>query len=114
MKVTVPPGSGTEVGLGVLVTDIVAIGRGEAEVLSMAADNGRSLAGDHVRSAWSESLDIIRETPFTAPWRCAINNTRISFNLLGDLMEVSRDVAEDLSRVNQERKDRLRLLDRAP
>ena len=51
-----------------------------------------------MRSAWSESLDIIRETPFTAPWRCAINNTRISFNLLGDLMEVSRDVAEDLLR----------------
>ena len=84
------------------------------EVLSMAAGNGRSLAGDHVRSAWEESLDIIRETPFTAPWRCAINNTRISFNLLGDLMEVSKDVAEDLSRVNQERKDRLRLLDRTP
>lgn len=84
------------------------------EVLSMAAGNGRSLAGDHVRSAWEESLDIIRETPFTAPWRCAINNTRISFNLLGDLMDVSKDVAEDLSRVNQERKDRLRLLDRAP
>lgn len=83
------------------------------EVLSMAAGNGRSLTGDHVRTAWKESLDIIREKPLTAPLRCAINNTRISVSLLGELLDVSRDVAADLSRVNQERKDRLRLMDRA-
>lgn len=82
------------------------------EVLSIAVGSGRGLAGDHVRAAWEESVEIIRETPFTAPMRCAVNNTRISFNLLGDLLEVSRDALDDLARVNQERKDRIRLLDR--
>ena len=33
---------------------------------------------------------------------------------LGDVVDISRDTLDDLSRVNQERKDRVRLLDREP
>jgi len=81
------------------------------EVVSMAYESARSSAGDHARIAWDEGLELWRESVVTAPWRCAANNTRLGFRLLQEVAEISRDAMGDLSRVNQERKDRIRLLD---
>ena len=58
-------------------------------VVSMAADSSRSLTGEHARRAWDESMSILKEKPLTAPWRCALNNTRISLDLMGELAGVS-------------------------
>jgi hemerythrin-like domain-containing protein len=82
------------------------------EVLSMAYSSVRSSAGEHVRAAWDDSLELYRESLLTAPWRCASNNTRLGMRLLESVTEIARDAVDDISRVNQERKDRIRLLDR--
>jgi hemerythrin-like domain-containing protein len=84
------------------------------EVVSMAYDSVRDTAGDHLRAALDEARDMFRESPFTAPFRCAANNGKVTLRLLGDVADISRDTLDDLSRVNQERKDRVRLLDREP
>jgi hemerythrin-like domain-containing protein len=84
------------------------------EVVSMAYDSVRDTAGDHLRSALDEARDMFRESPLSAPFRCAANNAKVTLRLLGDVADISRDTLDDLSRVNQERKDRVRLLDRAP
>ena len=42
----------------------------------------------------------------------AFNNTKLTFALLEDMVGIGRDTLGDLSRVNQERRDRVRLLDR--
>jgi hemerythrin-like domain-containing protein len=81
------------------------------EVVSMAYDAARSSAGDHLRSALDESMELFRESIITAPLHCTANNTRLGWRLLADVMQISRDALQDLSRVNQERKDRIRLLD---
>lgn len=81
------------------------------EVVSMAYDAARSSAGDHLRSALDESMELFRESIITAPLHCAANNTRLGWRLLADVAQISRDALQDLSRVNQERKDRIRLLD---
>lgn len=81
------------------------------EVMSMAYDTARSSAGEHVRSALDDSRKMFRESLFTAPLRCAANNTRLGWRLLEDVTQISRDALEDISRVNQERKERIRLLD---
>jgi hypothetical protein len=84
------------------------------EVLSMAYDSTRDVAGDHLRAALEESRELFRESLVTAPFLCAANNAKVTLRLLGDVAEISRDILNDLSRVNQERKDRVRLLDREP
>jgi hypothetical protein len=81
------------------------------DVLSMAYDSARDSTGDHVRAAWEDGVELFRESALTAPWRCAANNTRLGLRLLQEVAEISRDALDDLSRVNQERKDRIRLLD---
>jgi hemerythrin-like domain-containing protein len=80
------------------------------EVLSMAYDSARDTTGGHLRSAVDEAVDMVRENPLSAPLRCAINNTRTTLDWLGDVADISRDAYDDLSRVNQARKDRLRLV----
>ena len=80
------------------------------EVLSMALDNGREATGDHLRLAVDDAVEAVRANPLTAPLRTALNNTRATFNWLGDMADISRDTLEDLSRVNQARKDRVRMI----
>ena len=84
------------------------------EVVSMAYESARGTAGDHLRAALDDSRELFKESPLTAPFRCAANNAKVTFRLLGDVVDISRDTLDDLSRVNQERKDRVRLLDREP
>lgn len=81
------------------------------EVLSMAYDNARDTTGDHLRGAVDDAVDMVRENPLSAPVRCAINNTKMTFDWLGDVADISRDAFDDLSRVNQARKDRVRLVE---
>ncbi len=82
------------------------------EVMSMAYESVRDVANDHLRAALDDSRDLFRESPLSAPLLCAANNTKLTFRLLGDVADIYRDTFEDLSRVNQERKDRIRLLNR--
>lgn len=81
------------------------------DVLSMAYDSARDSAGNHLRAAWDDGLDMFRESALTAPWRCAANNARLGLRLLQEVGEISRDAISDIARVNRERKERLRLLD---
>jgi hemerythrin-like domain-containing protein len=80
------------------------------EVVSMAYESARDTAVDHVRAALDDSRDLFRESPLTAPLRCAVNNARLTARLLEHMADISRDTVDDLARVNQERRDRMRLL----
>jgi hemerythrin-like domain-containing protein len=81
------------------------------EVVSMAYESVRGSAGEHVRLAWDEGVEMFRESAVTAPWRCAGNNARLGLRLIRDIADISREALGDISRVNRERKDRIRLLD---
>jgi hemerythrin-like domain-containing protein len=83
------------------------------EVLSMAWQNGTTITTGHLTSVAQESLYITMDAPLRAPWRCTLNNTRLTLGWLQEMGAVYRDAAVDLARVNRERKDRLRLLRRA-
>jgi hypothetical protein len=82
------------------------------EVVSIAYESARGIAGEHVRTALQDSVELFRETPLAAPLRVVANNFRVTFRLLGEVAEISRETLHDLARVNQERKDRVRLMDR--
>lgn len=82
------------------------------EVVSIAYESARDKAGDHLRTALQDSLEFFREAPLKAPMRCVANNAKVTFRLLGDVAAISRETLDDLSRVNQERRDRIRLMDR--
>ena len=84
------------------------------EVGSIAYESARDTTGDHVRSAVQAALEMFREYPLSAPLRCAANNAKVTFRILGDVADISRETLDDLGRVNQERKDRVRLMDREP
>ena len=84
-----------------------------AEVMSMAYEATRDTTGEHLRTLWDESRDILREAPVTGLFRCASNNSRLTTAWVGNVLGISKDTLSDLSRVNQERRDRVRLLDRA-
>ncbi len=83
------------------------------EVMSLAYETARDATGDHLRAIVKESTGILREAPLKGLFRVATNNTRLTVNWLGDVMGISRDTLSDLSRVNQERRDRVRLFDQA-
>lgn len=80
------------------------------EVVSMAYESARDTAVDHIRAAVDDSRELFRESPISAPLRCAVNNARLTARLLENVADISRDTMEDLARVNQERRDRIRLL----
>lgn len=83
------------------------------EVLSMAWQNGRVSTLDYLSSAARESLYIALDKPLQAPLLCAVNNSRLGLGWLQDMSEIYRDTFRDLGRVEQERRDRLRLLRRS-
>ncbi len=80
------------------------------EVLSIAAESARDTAEGSLRGAVKDAVKFFREAPLSAPMRCAANNTRVTLHLLSEVAAISRETLGDLSRVNQERKDRVRLL----
>jgi hemerythrin-like domain-containing protein len=82
------------------------------EVVSIAYESTRDTAGDSLRTAVSDALGFFREAPLSAPMRCVANNTSLAMRLLREVASISRETLEDLSRVNQERRDRVRLLER--
>jgi len=81
------------------------------EVVSMAYESARGSAAEHARVAWDEGVELFRESAVTAPWRCAANNARLGLRLIQEVAEISRQALGDISRVNQERKARIRLMD---
>lgn len=83
------------------------------EVLTMAAQSGRSITREQLIRGLRESSYIVLDKPLRAPFLCGVNNLRLTFQWLGDMQVVYEDAATDLLRVNRERQDRLRLLRRA-
>ena len=81
------------------------------EVLSLAAETARATAGDHLRSALDDSREMFREAPLSAPLRCSINNVKLGYRLVGDMIDISRETFDDLERVNRERRERSELFD---
>ena len=81
------------------------------DVLAMARESIRGSASDHLQAAWEDGVEMFRESALTAPWRCAGNNVRLGKRLLQEVVEISRDALDDLSRVNRERKARIDLMD---
>ncbi|MFT5709371.1 MAG: hemerythrin-like domain-containing protein [Halioglobus sp.] len=83
------------------------------EVMSIALETAREATGDHLHSVWKDSTGILREAPLTGMIKCASNNTRLTVDWLGNVIEISKDTLSDLSRVNQERRARVRMLNQA-
>ena len=80
------------------------------EVLSMGLGNTRHATGDHLRAAVEDTKDLMDEGAVSGVFRSALNNSITMVNWLGDVVDISKDTYEDLSRVNQLRKDRVRLV----
>lgn len=83
------------------------------DVMAMALQSGRVTTSDHLRSSLRESLYIALDRPLQAPLLCAANNARLTLSWLEDMAALSGDLLADLSRVDRDRRDRLRLLRRA-
>ena len=81
------------------------------DVVSQAYESARNTAGEHARLAWDEGVELVRESAVTAPWHLAANNARLGLRLIQEVAEISRDALGDISRVNRERKARIRLMD---
>lgn len=82
------------------------------EVLSMGYESARVAAGEHWQTALDDSRELFSESPLTAPLRCSVNNMKLGYKLLGDVLEISREVFDDLEQVNAERRERIGLFDR--
>ena len=80
------------------------------EVLSLAYETARETAGDHLRTAVDESRVMFKDSPASAPLRCTMNNIKLGYRLVGDMLDISREVFDDLDRVNRERKERVDLI----
>ncbi|MGB1141870.1 MAG: hemerythrin domain-containing protein, partial [Halioglobus sp.] len=80
------------------------------EVVSIAYESARDSAGDQVRGAFRDSLDLLREDFLSAPLKIAGNNAKVTFRILGEVAQISQETLGDLNRVNQERRDRVRML----
>ncbi|WP_238946750.1 hemerythrin domain-containing protein [Seongchinamella unica] len=76
------------------------------EVLSLAAETASETAGDHLRTALDNSREMFREAPLSAPLRCSVNNMKLGFRLVGDMVDISRETFDDLQRINRERRER--------
>ena len=82
------------------------------EVMSIAFESARDATTDHLRNGFEDAIDIFLESPARSPLRVTMNNTRVGMRILGDMLSISRETVQDLARVNRERQDRLRLLNR--
>lgn len=80
------------------------------DAVAIAAESARDTTGVSLRGALRDSLKFFQEAPLSAPMRCAANNTRVTLRLLGEMVAISRETLDDLSRINQARKDQVRLL----
>ncbi len=81
-------------------------------VMSIAYESVRDSTSGHVRTALRDSVEIIRHKPLTAPLRLTANNAKATLKILGDVAGISRETVDDLIKVGQEHRDRLRLLER--
>ena len=75
-------------------------------VLSLAYDTAKESAGDHLRTAFDDGREIVRETPVKAPLRLAFNNMKLGYSLVEDMIDITREVLEDLERVGREHQQR--------
>ena len=81
-----------------------------AEVLSFAYESARDSTGSHLRMAVRDSWEFVRTSPLQAPFKCAANNTKVTFKLISDMAQISSETLDDLQNVRRARRDRLKLL----
>ena len=81
-----------------------------AEVLSFAYESARESTENHLRMAVRDSWDFVRTSPLQAPFKCAVNNARVTLGFIGDMAQISSETVEDLQQVRRASKDRLKLL----
>ena len=81
-------------------------------MLSLAYDSARDSATSHWQAAVDDSKSLISESPVSAPLRLSLNNLKLGYRLLGEVVEISRETLSDLEQVNEERKQRLGLFKR--
>ncbi|MFK7976447.1 MAG: hemerythrin domain-containing protein [Halioglobus sp.] len=84
------------------------------EVLSLAFDCARYSATNRIGGALSDSFRYFQQTPIIAPTRCAVNNVKVSLALIGDLVSICGETANDLSQVRQSHRNRVKFLERQP
>ncbi len=77
------------------------------EVLSLGYETARETAGDHLRTALDDTKEKFRESPVSAPVQCTLNNVKLGYQLVEDMIDISREVIGDLQRVNGDRKARV-------
>lgn len=81
-----------------------------AEVLSLAYESARDSTANHMRTAVRESWDLVKTAPIQAPIKCTLNNAKVTIDLVSDMAQISTETLVDLQRVNQARKERMKLL----
>ena len=89
------------------------------ELVSMAVDNSRESAREHLDAALEEAGDLFDARSekgglLLFPWRCAASNTRHYVDFLRDVGAISRDTLEDLSSLGKGARERIRLVRSAP
>ncbi len=85
------------------------------EVLSMAVDNSRGVAREHIEAALEETGDLIDSRAgigglLLLPWHCARNNGKRYVNFLRDIGDISRDTFSDLNELGKGTRERLQLI----
>lgn len=80
------------------------------EVMGMAFDASRHSAGEHLKRSFDEGIDIVLDDPLSSPLRVTANNTKLTLSLLGEVAAISREVVQDLAKINRSRMDQIRFL----
>jgi len=80
------------------------------EVLSMANESLHISVTGHVHKSFEDGKQLLLNAPLNAPLQITINNTNLTLALIEEVLEIGRDTLRDLSRLNQERKERARLV----
>jgi hemerythrin-like domain-containing protein len=85
------------------------------EVLSMALDNGKQTARQHIADARESNREIFNEAReqssqlLLVPMRCMLKNTGHYVDFLKDCSAIAIDTASDLAELNQGMRERMRL-----
>ncbi len=89
------------------------------ELISIALDNSRQTAREHVQAALEETGEIVDTRAdngglLLLPLRCAANNTRRYIDFLRDLGGISKETFDDLADLGKGTRERMKLIRQEP